>query len=81
MYAEVDTCVASSLEAEGLPGSPWLFNFRNNVLKPWQSCLSLLSHTLLLVRHGVLDFIQNVYIIKVKYGVSVQVEGWQASHS
>ncbi len=80
IYAEVETCVAGSLEAEGLPGCP-------QKLACWNKRDDALTKLFITLLHELLD---NTYGLKLymkclhyqsKISMSVQVEGWQVSPS
>ncbi len=78
--AEVETHVASSLVAGGLPGYP---ESEINVLKTWQSFVALYFPQILKTQGHKLytNNLYMFYLTKEKNGTSVQVEGWQASPS
>jgi hypothetical protein len=83
IYAEVETRVAGSLEAGGLPGYHKVLFVEINVMKSWQSFVALYFSQILKM-WGFKLYMNNLYMFyltREKNDMSVQVEGWRTSPS
>jgi hypothetical protein len=63
IYAEVVTCVASILKAEGLPGYPKSLFIEINVMKSCQSCLKALYFTQLVKTRGLKLYTKCLHVL------------------
>ncbi len=77
IYAKVLPCVASSLDAGGLPGYPECLVVEIYVLKSWQSSLRL-YWTQMVKTRGLKLYTKCLHVRGSKISTFVQVEGWQA---
>ncbi len=78
IYAEVVTCVANSLKAGGLPECPECLIVEINMLKSWQSSLTLYWTQIMKTRDLKL-YTKCLQVRKSKISMYVQVEGWRVS--
>ncbi len=80
IYAEVVTHVASSLEAEGLPGYPRILPCSNKRHHALTKLIITLLHKLLGKTQGLKLYTKCLHY-QSKSSMFVQVEGWKASPS